>query len=252
MSLEGRSALITGGSRGVGRGIALALASKGADVAINYRRAEDDAKEVVAEIQAMGRKAVALQGDVSDYERVKEMAAQAIQALGKIDILVANVGIASRGRFVVDTEVDEFHRLMNTHVFGALHFIKEVLPNMRQQPRGDVILISSVGAEACRAGGAPYAMAKNAMEALVKTLAKEERPNGIRVNVIRPGLVETEMGRRLAKARWGVEDIKDMYPESPFGRVSQPYDIGNLAAFLCSSEGEYITGQVIAVSGGEQ
>lgn len=251
MSLAGRSALVSGGSRGIGQGIALAFAKAGADVAINYRRDEESAQETVAQIQAMGRKSVALQGDASDYERVKQVVAQAIEALGKIDILVSSAGIASRGRYVVDSEVAEFHRVIDTHAFSALHFAKEVIPHMRQHRRGDIMFISSVGAEACRAGGAPYAMAKCAMEALAKTLAKEERPRGIRVNVIRPGLVETEMGRRLAKARFGVDDIRDLYATSAFGRVCQPYDIGNLAVFLASEEGEYITGQIIAVSGGE-
>lgn len=252
MSLEGRSALVSGGSRGIGQGIALALAGAGADVAINYRRNEESARETVAQIQATGRKSAALQGDASDHEEVKQVVAQAIKVLGKLDIVVASAGIASRGRYVVDSEVAEFHRVINTHAFGALHLAKEALPYMRQNRRGDIIFISSVGAETCRPGGAPYAMAKAAIEALAKTLAKEERPHGIRVNVIRPGLVETEMGRRLAKARFGVEDIKDLYDTSPFGRVAQPYDIGNLAVFLASEQGGYITGEVIAVSGGER
>jgi NAD(P)-dependent dehydrogenase (short-subunit alcohol dehydrogenase family) len=175
---------------------------------------------------------------------------QAVKAFGKIDILVNNAGIASRGRSVFDTDVKEMERVMRTHVFGSFYFSQAVLPSMRQQPRGDILFISSVAAEILRPNGGPYNMAKTAMEALATTLAREEVGNGIHVNVIRPGLVDTDMGARLAQATRGVKDIKDLYAVSPFGRVCQPYDIANAAVFLASEEAGYVTGAVLKVSGG--
>ncbi len=250
MSLKGRVALVTGGGRGIGKGIALALAEAGADVGIVYRRDEDAAKETVKELSAFKVRAAMFNADVSDLEAVKKAVDDAIKTLGKVDILVNNAGIASRGRSIFDTDPSEVRRLIDTHLFGSLYFTQAVLPNMRQQRRGDIIYISSVAVEGHGANGGPYNMAKAAIEALAQTLAKEERPNNIRVNIVRPGLVETEMGRRLARATRGVEDIKELNATSPFGRVGQPSDIGNLVAFLCSQKGEYITAAAIKVSGG--
>lgn len=250
MGLEGRVAVVTGGTRGIGKGISLALAKAGADVAAIYRRDEEAAKETVREIESLSRKSLAISADVSDHESVKQAIEKTIETFGKIDILINNAGIASRGNSVFDTDLKELKRVIDTHVFGSYYFTQAVLPVMRQQPRGDIIFISSVAAESLMANGGPYNMAKAAMEALAMTLAKEEMPNGIRVNVIRPGLVETIMGERLAKATMGVKDIKELYPLSPFGRVGQPSDIGNMAAYLCSKEAEFITAAVIRVSGG--
>ncbi len=249
MSLEGRVAIVTGGSRGIGRGISLALAKAGADVVICFRRDEDAAKDTIAEIEAMGRRALAFKADVADYDKVKELVAKTIETFGRIDILVNNAGIASRGKYIVDTDVDEVHRVMNIHVFGAFHFVQSVLPYMRKQKRGDIHFISSMGAVHCLPGHGPYAMAKASLEAMAKVLAKEELANNIRVSVIALGLVETEMGSRLVKATTG-EDIKAIYSRMPFGRVCQPADVGNLCAFLCSDEGGYISGHVIYMNGG--
>jgi 3-oxoacyl-[acyl-carrier protein] reductase len=248
--LEGRIALVTGGDRGIGKGISLALAESGADIAIVYRRDETAARETVKEINSLSRKAEIFHADVTNYDNVKEAVNQTIKTFGKIDILVNNAGIASRGNSILETDVSDLRRVLDTHVFGSFYFSQAVLPHMRQRPRGDIVFISSVAAEACSANGAPYNMAKAAMEALAMTLAKEERQHGIRVNVIRPGLVETEMGYKLAKATRGIQNMKELYPSSPFGRVAQPSDIGSVVAFLVSGKGEYITGAIIKVSGG--
>jgi NAD(P)-dependent dehydrogenase (short-subunit alcohol dehydrogenase family) len=248
--LAGRVALISGASRGIGAGIALALARDGADVAINYRRDEDAARAVQQEIEAIGRRARIYQAEVSDWEADQRMVEAIAADLGPVDILVNNAGIASRGNFVADTDPAEMERVIRTHVFSSFYLSKLVLPGMRTRPRGDIIMISSSATQSFGAGGAPYNMAKAALEALAKTLAKEERDNGIRVNVVAPGLVETEMGRRLIRATAGVDDLAAHAPNMPFGMVCQPEDIGATVAFLCSEGGRYVTHQVIYVNGG--
>lgn len=250
MNLTGRVALITGGGRGIGRAISLNLAEAGADIAVVYRKDEAAAEKTVKEIQALSRKAAAFRADATDYDSIKEAVNLTVGSFGKIDILVNNAGIASRGNLVLNTDPLEMERVIRTHVFGSFYFTQAVLPIMRQQSRGDIIFISSVAAEMLSPHGAPYNMAKTAMEALALTLAKEEVGQGIRVNIVRPGLVETDMGSRLAKATRNVQDIKDLYATSPFGRVGQPRDIANAVAFLVSDKAEYITGAVLKVSGG--
>ena len=251
MSLKGRVALVTGGSRGIGRGISLALAKAGADVVIIYRRDEEAAKETVKQITSLSRKAAIFQCDVTNYDKAKEVVNQSINTFGKIDILINNAGIASRGNSVFETDVNELRRVIETHVFGMFHFTQAVLPSMRQQARGDIIFISSVAAERCNANGAPYNMAKRAVEALATTLAKEELANNIRVNVIRPAITETDMGIRLAKATRGIQNIEEDYSSFPFGRLGQPVDVANMVVFLVSEKGQYITDAVIQISGGQ-
>lgn len=248
-SLEGRVALITGGSRGAGRGIALALASRGAAVAVNYRRDEAAARETVAQIEALGSPAVAVQADIAAVETVPTLVEAAAAALGPIDILVNNAGVASRGQLVADTDPAELQRLFGPHVFGAFACCKAVLPAMRQRPRGDIIFISSVLARDALPGGAPYNMAKAAMESLAMTLMKEEQRHNIRVNVVGPGLIESDMGERLMRAR-GVDDLVEFRAEMPFGHICTPEDVGQLTAFLVSEAGGYINGQVIGLHGG--
>jgi NAD(P)-dependent dehydrogenase (short-subunit alcohol dehydrogenase family) len=250
MSLEGRVALVSGGGRGIGRGIAEALAREGADIAINYRRDEEAAREAAEQLRGGGRRAEMYQADVSDWGACEAMVAAVLRDFGKVDILVNNAGIASRGQTVGDTDPAEMERVVRTHAFSAFYLSKLVLPSMREQPRGDIIMISSGATRTFAGNGAPYNMGKAALEALAKTLAKEERGNNIRVNVVAPGLVETEMGRRLARATMGAQNLRDVDAVSPFGFVCQPEDIGNAVAFLCSEAGRYITNDVIYVDGG--
>ncbi|MEK7847303.1 MAG: SDR family oxidoreductase [Chloroflexota bacterium] len=249
MDLSGRVAIVTGGSRGVGRGISLALARAGARVAMNYRKDEASARQTVADIQALGSQALALPADNTNPAQVREMVSRVLDTFGKVDILVNNAGIASKGNWVIDTEFREIERVVGTHAYGAFHFTQAVLPSMRQQPRGDIHFISSRGALDCPPRYLPYAMAKLAMEALALVLAKEELQHNIRVNIIRLGLVETDMGRRLVKGTVGA-DIEDISADMPFGRVCQPEDVGNLCAFLCSQKGEYLSGHIIHLDGG--
>src|SRR3954470_16127043 len=250
MPLEGRVALVTGGGRGIGKAIALGLAEDGADVAVNYRRDEDSARETVADIEALGRRAAAYPASVDDHAQCEAMVAAAIGDFGHVDILVNNAGNASRGQTVADTDQAELDRVVRTHAFGAWSCSKLVLPSMRARTRGDIVMISSAATLHMGANSAPYNMAKAALEALAATLAKEERRNGIHVNVVAPGLVDTEMGRRLVKGAMGVTDIRTMDSGSAFGHVCSPEEVADAVRFVVSEQASYITGQRIGVDGG--
>jgi len=248
--LTGRVALVTGASRGVGRAIALGLAADGADVAVNYRRDQEAAEAVVAEIEALGCRAAAYAASVDDFQQDAEMIEQIRADLGDVGILVNNAGIASRGRSVADTDPAELQRVIGVHALGPHYLAKLVLPGMRTQERGDIIMISSAATRSLGGNGAPYNMGKTAMEALAYTLAKEERAHGVRVNIVAPGLVETEMGRRLMKATAGVDDLRQLDAAMPFGRVCQPDDVANVVRYLVSPGNSYLTGERIYCDGG--
>ena len=250
IDLAGRVALVTGGGRGIGRAIALSLAEAGADVAVNYRRDAEAAEEVVKEIQAMGRKAKAYQASVENWDEDQAMVAEVLKDFGHIGILVNNAGIASRGQSVADTDPAEMERVVRVHAFGPHYLCKLVIPHMRQEGRGDIVMISSVATLGMGARGAPYNMGKAAMEALALTVAKEERQYGIRANIVAPSLTVTEMGRRLTRATAGVEDIHQLDARSPFGRVSEPEDVAAAVTWLVSSANPYANGQKININGG--
>lgn len=250
MSLKGRVALVTGGGRGIGRAIALALAGAGADVAVNYRRDHDAARETVAEIEALGRRALMYSASIDRAEDDEAMADAVLSDFGAVDILVHNAGIASRGQSVVDTDPTEIERVWRTHAFGAFLLSKLLVPAMRTRPRGDIVMISSVATMHWGPNSSPYNMAKASLEALAWTLVKEERPHGIHVNVVAPGLVETEMGRRLVRGAMGVDDIHALDSRSPFGHVCRPEEVADVVLFLVSEQAGYVTGQKILVDGG--
>jgi len=250
MELEGRVALVTGGGRGIGKAIALGLAEDGADIAINYRKNDEAAQETVAEIEKLGRRAISYSASIDDLAACEQMVAAVLNDFGAVDILVNNAGIASRGQTVADTDPAEMERVWRTHALGAWMLSKLVLPSMRTRPRGDIVMISSAAVVYMAANSAPYNMAKAGLEALAWTLAKEERRNGIHVNVVAPGLVDTEMGRRLVKGAMGVEDIHSMDERSPFGHVCTPEEVADAVRFVVSEHASYLTGQRIGVDGG--
>jgi NAD(P)-dependent dehydrogenase (short-subunit alcohol dehydrogenase family) len=250
IDLSGRVALVTGGGRGIGRAIALSLAEAGADIAVNYRRDGAAAEEVVKEVEGMGRKAKAYQASVENWDEDQKMVADVLADFGRVDILVNNAGIASRGQAVADTDPAEMERVVRVHAFGPHYLCKLVVPHMRGQGRGDIVMISSVATLGMGARGAPYNMGKAAMEALALTLAKEEREHGIRTNIVAPSLTVTEMGKRLTRATTGIEDIHQLDARSPFGRVSTPEDVAAAVTWLVSSANPYANGQKININGG--
>ncbi|HVE17726.1 MAG TPA: SDR family oxidoreductase [Ilumatobacteraceae bacterium] len=251
--VDGRVALVTGGGRGIGRGISELLAAQGATVAVNYRRDTDAAAVTVAAIRAAGGEASAFHASVDDADACATMIDAVVAQFGGLDILVCNAGIASRGNSVADTDPAEMMRVVAAHAFGPHHLARLAMPHLRAKGRGDVVMISSVATSTMSANGAPYNMGKAAMEALAFTLAKEERANGIHVNIVAPGLVETEMGVRLARSFTGNRDLQDLRSldaAAPFGRVCQPLDVANVVLWLCSEGAAYITGQRIVCNGG--
>jgi 3-oxoacyl-[acyl-carrier protein] reductase len=251
--VDGRVALVTGGGRGIGRGVSELLAAHGATVAVNYRRDADAAASTVAAVTAAGGSAKAYAASVDDADECAAMVDAVVGDFGGIDILVCNAGIASRGNAVADTDPAEMIRVVTTHAFGPHHLSRLALPSMRTRGRGDIVMISSVATSYMGPNGAPYNMGKAALEALAFTLAKEERPNGIHVNVVAPGIVETDMGIRLSRARLGrrdLEDLRSLDATSPFGRVCQPIDVANVVLWLCSDGAGYVTGQRIECNGG--
>ncbi|MBI3677410.1 MAG: SDR family oxidoreductase [Proteobacteria bacterium] len=250
VSLKGRVALVTGGGRDIGRAIALELAKAGADVAVNYRRDEGAAKEVVGEIEKIGRRARAYSASVENWDEDVAMVADVLKDFGAIGILVNNAGIASRGNSVADTDPAEMERVVRVHAFAPHYLSKLVIPSMRKEKRGDIIMISSVATRHMGPNGGPYNMGKAAMEALALTIAKEERAHGIRCNIVAPSLTVTEMGIRLTKARTGGKDIHELDASSPFGRVSMPEDVAAVVTFLVSSANPYANGQKVNVDGG--
>ncbi len=245
-SLEGRVALVTGGSRGIGRAISLAMAEAGADVMVNFVSNEGAAEETAGEIRALGRKALIYKANVGDADAVKTMVGVAVEGLGKVDILVCNAGIIRRDSHVHEADLEEFREVIENHIMGAFNCVQAVLPNMREQARGDIHLIGSTNAKMLPMGLTSYNVAKAGMEVMGRVLSKEEQGHGIRVNVIAPTTTETDMASGLLK-RYGFSSFREVDPYLPLGRIAQPRDTGNLCAFLASEAGGHISGQVIYV-----
>jgi len=243
--LDGRRALVTGGGRGIGRGIVLELAREGADVAINYRRDRDAAERTGEEVRGLGRRAIVLQADVGDRTAVDAMVAQAVEFLGGLDFAVANSGVASRVAPVADLDPAEWRRVLTTDLDGAFHTARAVIPHVMAS-RGVVLFISSVGADMAAPGGAPYHVAKAGVNALTKVLAKEVAHAGVRVNAIAPGLVRSDMGERLLRFHGDV-----VLQAIPLGRAGEPAEIGRAAVFLASADGAWITGKILRIDGGQ-
>lgn len=246
-----RVALVTGGSRGIGRAVALRLAHDGAAVAVAYRRDREAAEATVGEIVASGGRALAFRSTIGDRDDEAELASNVRRELGPVGIFVSNAGISSLGQDVVDSDLGEFQRLLDVHLLGPIHLCQLLVPEMRGLGRGDIVFVSSVATDLEAAGHGPYTIAKAGVESLASTLAKEEAAHGVRVNVVAPGLVDTNMGDRMVHANnpdfAGVQDLED---HSPFGRVVRPDDVASLIEFLTSQDGAFVTGQRIAVHGG--
>ena len=242
--LDGKIALVTGGGRGIGRGIVLEFAREGADIAVNYRRDREAAERTAREVESLGRRGLAVQADVSDREALDAMVAQVRAAFGRIDVAVANSGVASRVAATHELDPGEWRRVLATDLDGAFYTARAVLPALLES-RGVLLFISSVGADVAAAGGAPYHVAKAGVNTLMRVVAKEVAGAGVRVNCIAPGLVRSDMGDRLIK--FVGEGITQTIP---LGRVGEPADIGKAAAYLVSDDAAWVTGKILRVDGG--
>ena len=242
--LKDKVAIVTGASRGIGRAIALSLASSGANVVVNYAGSEAAAHEVANEIEKMGRKAVLFQADVSDGEKVSQMVKKTLEEFGRVDILVNNAGI-TRDNLLMRMKDSEWDQVINTNLKGVYNCIKAVTRPMMKQRAGRIINISSVVGSLGNPGQANYVAAKAGVIGLTKSVAREMASRGITVNAVAPGFIETDMTAKLG------EDIQtSLMAQIPLQRLGQPDDIANMVRFLCSDEASYITGQTIHVDGG--
>lgn len=243
-----RVALVTGSSRGIGRAIALTLAEAGVDIAVHYHRDEEAARDTVAGIAGLGRRAIAYRAAVEDEAQLSHLAAAVAADFGPISILVLNAGIASRGNSVADTDPLEFERVMRVHAFAPHHLCRLFLPALRSHDRSDIVIVSSIATLTNHAGTAPYSMGKAAAETLARVLSKEEMPNGVRTNIVAPGLTVTDMGARLVRHVQGA-DIAALDAGAPFGRVARPEDVAAVVGFLVSDAASYVNGQKINLEG---
>ncbi len=242
--LEGKVALITGASRGIGREIALTLAGYGADIIVNYNGSADKANEVVREIEAMGRRAVSVQCSVSEYEACGRMITDMLEAFGHIDILVNNAGITKDNLMIKMTEAD-FDGVIDTNLKGTFNTIKHMYRAFIKQRSGRIINLSSVSGVLGNPGQANYAASKAGVIGLTKSMAKELASRNITVNAVAPGYIDTDMTQAMSEAA-----REAVIAQIPLKRAGQPKDIAEMVAFLASDKAGYITGQVISVDGG--
>jgi len=243
--LHGKKALVTGGSRGIGRGIALAFAEAGADVAIGYRRERERAEAVVKEIEGRGVRAAAFAADVRDGPAVHAMVAGARDALGGLDVVVANAGVPTRFEPIHEVDPGYFDRVIQIDLYGVFHTLHAALPLLRAQRSGVVLTISSVLADSCGANSAPYVAAKAAVNGMTIVAARENAAFGVRCNVIAPGLVATDIADGMLEAH-GEGLVKGI----PLGRMGTPEEIGALAVYLASDAAAWVTGEVFRIDGG--
>jgi len=247
MKLTGKVALVTGANSGIGRAVALYLAEEGADVVVNYVVNPSEAQEVVKEIETLGRRAIAVEADVSSSEAVKAMFERAVTKFSTIDILVNNAGI---GNFAsaVDMKDDVWNKMLGVHLYGTMNCTREALKIMLKKKSGKIINIASIcGITGCL-GAAHYSAAKGGIMGYTHAVAREVISQGINVNAIAPGYIETPL---LSNAGMTDEMLKQLLTQIPIGRLGKPTEIASLVAYLASDDANFMVGQVISPNGGQ-
>jgi len=244
MILEGKTALVTGAAKGIGRAIALALAAEGASVIVNYNGSREKAEQTVEEIRALGAKGRACQCNVADTQATLAMVKEVTAEYGKLDILVNNAGI-TKDNLIMKMSEEDFDAVIDANLKGCFNTIKAVSRQMLKQRSGRIINITSVSGILGNAGQANYAASKAGIIGLTKTMARELASRGITVNAVAPGFVDTDMTQVLS------DSVKEAaVAQIPLGRFGRPEDIANMVAYLASEKAAYITGQIISVDGG--
>ncbi len=242
--LSNKVAIVTGGSRGIGREIALTLAKYGANVVVNYNGSKEKAEEVLEEIKLLGGRGTLYQADVSNFTEVKTMFEFVVDEFKSIDILVNNAGI-TRDNLIIKMSEDDFDRVIATNLKGCFHCLKVASRHMLKQQSGSMINIASISGINGNAGQVNYSAAKAGVIAMTKTLAKELGSRGIRVNAVAPGYIATDMTSVLK------DELKDKIKEMvPLKRIGECSDVAEMVAFLASNKASYITGQTISIDGG--
>jgi 3-oxoacyl-[acyl-carrier protein] reductase len=244
IELDGKAALVTGGARGIGRAIVLRLATQGADVAFSYKGNTAAAEETAAAVEALGRRALALQGDVREPASADALVKATLEAFGKVDILVNNAGI-TRDDLIMRMSEEAWRDVLETNLFGAFHMTKAVTRPMLKARSGRIVNITSVSGQAGQMGQANYSSAKAGLIGLTKATARELASRSITVNAVAPGFVLTELTRDLPEALQA-----EITARTPLGRFGTTEEVADAVAFLASDEARYITGQVLAVDGG--
>ena len=237
-------ALITGGGRGIGRAIALKVAAAGYDVAVNYRGSAAGAEEIASRIIILGRRAIAVQADVSDPAAVSAMVAEVEDKLGSVSLLVNNAGLSWNGLFQ-DMTYEDWRRLFAVNVDGAYHCIQAVLPRMLAEKEGNIINISSIWGGHGASCEVAYAATKAALEGMTRSLAAELAPSGIRVNAVAPGCIASDMLDAL-----GEDTVALLREQTPMGRIGTAEEVAKVVRFLASADSEFVTGQVLTADGG--
>ncbi len=250
MKLQNKVAIVTGGGRGIGKGISLKLAEEGAHIIVAGTTLEP-LESAVAEITAMGGKALAIQMDVSDFSSVKHMVAKVLEAFGQIDILVNNAGGSARGKMSLfcDSEEETWDYVLNTNLKGVFYTCRSVINHMLERGTGNIINIGSVAGMMGLASQVDYSAAKGAVIAFTQALAKETSMQGVRVNCVSPGPITSEAGRDIPPEKRKLLAGSALGKATGFGRFGEPSDIANLVSFLASEDSAFITGQNYAVCG---
>ncbi|GAE33918.1 3-oxoacyl-[acyl-carrier-protein] reductase [Halalkalibacter akibai] len=242
--LQGKVAIVTGASRGIGRATAIELARNGANVVVNYAGSQERAEQVVAEIKALGADAIAVRADVADSEQVQAMVKETIGTFERVDILVNNAGI-TKDNLIMRMKEDEWDAVINTNLKGVFNCGKAVTRQMMKQRYGRIINVASVVGVLGNAGQANYVAAKAGVIGLTKTMARELANRNIHVNAVAPGFIETDMTDELG------DDMKaQLLGQIPLASLGKPENIANVIRFLASSDADYMTGQTIHVDGG--